>query len=170
MAERNLLEIIRHRRDFETDQHGYRDHPDYFYRNVTFDTRAFLWELVAAFDLTLFWMKERFNLDLDAHKITWEAVESKCKNTDDPKCAAAFAEVMRIHNGDWFSAVTLYRKYAHRSFFFFTQGLLGGGRYPQGLTSPSVEGSLYLEGLNIILADYLDDFKSYVTRLTPLME
>lgn len=44
-----------------------------------FIQELFFGELVAAFDLTLFWMKERFNLDLDAQKVTWTAVETKCK-------------------------------------------------------------------------------------------
>ena len=86
MAERHLSEIVRHRKHVETDQHGYRNHPDYVYANVTLHSRAFLWELVAAFDLTLFWMKERFNLDLDAQKVTWTAVETKCKNSRSQMC------------------------------------------------------------------------------------
>ena len=167
MAERHLSEIVRHRKHVETDQHGYRNHPDYVYANVTLHSRAFLWELVAAFDLTLFWMKERFNLDLDAQRSRGPRWRQSAKIAD-PKCAAAFAEVGQTHGSDWFSAVTRYRNYAHRN-FIFTQGLLTESQDPQILWPRAIEGTPYLEDLTIILTRYLDNFKAYVARLTPLM-
>ena len=168
MADRHLSEIIRHRKDVEVDAHGYRDHPDYVYNNVTLHSRAFLWELVAAFDLTLCWMNERFNLGLDAHEVMWGRVAAKCKTPADPKCTAAFSEVDSTHSSDWFSAVTRYRNYAHRN-FIFTQGLLSEVNDPQIHWPRAVESTVYLEDLTVIMADYLDQFRSYVARLKPLM-
>jgi len=168
LADRHLAEIIRHRQDVQVDEHGYRDHPTYVYNNITLHSRGFLWELVAAFDLTLCWMNERFNLGLDAHKVTWHNVEAKCKASADPKCAAAFAEVDSTHSSDWFSAVTRYRNYAHRN-IIVAQGMSFEDKDPLVLWPRALATTPYLEDLTVLLTDYLDKFRGYATRLAPLM-
>ncbi|MEN5159672.1 hypothetical protein [Achromobacter spanius] len=167
-AERHLSEINRHRMDVQVDGYGFRNHPEYVYNSVTLHSRAFLWELVAAFDLTLCWMNERFSLGLDDHQVTWSRIEAKCKKTSDPQCAAAFAEVNSAHSSEWFSAVTRYRNYAHRN-FIFTEGSLSKDGDPQIVWPRAVECTPYVEDLSDALTRYLAEFKGYVARLTPLM-